>query len=75
MGCSPWGPEESDTTERLHPGWEDPWEKEISQPTPVFFLGKSHGERNLAGYIPWGHKAVNDNKNIEAAKISVFVSF
>ena len=44
-------------------GWEDPWEKEISQPTPVFFLGKSHGERNLVGYIPWDHKAVNDNKN------------
>ena len=35
-------------------GWEDPL-KEM-QPTPVFLPGKSHGERNLAGYSPWGHK-------------------
>ena len=26
------------------------------QPTPVFFPGKSHGQRNLAGYSPWGCK-------------------
>ena len=26
------------------------------QPTPVFLLGKSHGQRNLAGYSPWGCK-------------------
>ena len=25
-------------------------------PTPVFLLGESHGQRNLAGYSPWGHK-------------------
>ena len=24
------------------------------QPTPVILLGKSHGERSLAGYCPWG---------------------
>ena len=24
------------------------------QPTLVFFLGESHGQRNLAGYSPWG---------------------
>ena len=32
-----------------------PWRKEW-QPTPVFLLGKSHGQRSLAGYSPWGHK-------------------
>ena len=25
-------------------------------PTPVFLPGKSHGQRSLAGYSPWGHK-------------------
>ena len=28
----------------------------IWQPTPVFLPGKSHGQRNLAGYSPWGCK-------------------
>ena len=28
------------------------------QPTPVFLPGKSHGQRSLAGYSPWGHKRV-----------------
>ena len=36
-------------------GLEDPLEKEM-EPTPVFLLGKSHGQRSLAGYGPWGHK-------------------
>ena len=26
------------------------------QPTPIFLLGKSHGQRSLVGYSPWGHK-------------------
>ena len=32
-----------------------PWRKKW-QPTPVFLPGKSHGQRRLAGYSPWGHK-------------------
>ena len=32
-------------------GWEDPLEKEM-QPTPVFWPGKSHGQRSLVGYSP-----------------------
>ena len=28
------------------------------QPTPVFLSGKSHGQRSLVGYSPWGHKRV-----------------
>ena len=31
--------------------WRKKW-----QPTPVFLPGESHGQRNLAGYSPWGHK-------------------
>ena len=32
-------------------GQGDPLEKEM-QPAPVFWPGKSHGQRNLAGYSP-----------------------
>ena len=28
---------------------------ELAQPTPVLLPGKSHGQRNLVGYSPWGH--------------------
>ena len=38
-------------------GWEDPLEKEMA-PTPVFLPGKSHGQRSLVGYSPWGGKRV-----------------
>ena len=32
-----------------------PWRRKW-QPTLVILPGKSHGERSLAGYSPWGHK-------------------
>ena len=32
-----------------------PWRRKW-QPTPVFLLGESYGQRNLVGYSPWGHK-------------------
>ena len=34
--------------------WRRKW-----QPTPVFLPGESHGQRNLAGYSPWGHKELD----------------
>ena len=34
---------------------DDPLEKE-TQTAPVFLPGKSHGQRNLVGYSPWGRK-------------------
>ena len=37
-------------------GWEDPWRRK-RQPTPVFLLGKSHGQRSLEGYVSWGQKS------------------
>ena len=36
-------------------GQEDRWRKKW-QPTPLFSPGDFHGQRNLAGYSPWGHK-------------------
>ena len=47
---------------RRHKRYEfDPWVGKIPwrrtwQPTPVFLPGEFHGQRNLAGYSPWGHK-------------------
>ena len=39
-------------------GWEDPL-KRTQQPTPVFLPGEFHGQRNMAGYSPWGHRESN----------------
>ena len=46
----------------------DPWVRNIPwrrkwQPTPVFLPGKSHGQRSLAGYSPWGHKSQTQLSN------------
>ena len=35
--------------------YEIPWRRKW-QPIPVFLPGESHGQRNLAGYSPWGCK-------------------
>ena len=35
-----------------------PWRR-ARQPTPVFLLGKSHGQRSLVGSSPWGRKESN----------------
>ena len=39
----------------LIPVGKIPWRRKW-QPTPVFLRGKSHGQRRLEGYSPWGHK-------------------
>ena len=61
VGCSPWGREESDTTEELHWAtslslfpfmhWRRKW-----QPTPVFLPGKPQGWGSLVGCSPCGHE-------------------
>ena len=50
-------------------GGFDPWVRKIPwrrkwQPTPVFLLGKSHGQRSLAGYSPWGRKESDTIKQL-----------
>ena len=42
---------------------EDPLEKEW-QPTPVFLLGESHGQRSLAGYSLWGLKSWTQHERL-----------
>ena len=40
----------------------------LTQPgTPAPLPGKSHGERSLAGYGPWGHKKVGYDQATAAA--------
>ena len=34
----------------------------IWQPTLAFLPGKSHGQRTLVGYNPWGHKELDVTK-------------
>ena len=38
-----------------HRSWRRTW-----QPTPVFLPGKSHGQRSLVGYSPWGLQKESD---------------
>ena len=45
---------------RVQPlGQEDPLKGRAWQPIPVFLPEKSHGQRSLADYSPWGHKESN----------------
>ena len=38
------------------PGWEDSLEKEMATHSSIFD-GKAHGQRNLADYSQWAHRA------------------
>ena len=40
--------------------WKRKW-----QPTPVFLPGKSHGQRRLAGYSPWGCKEMDTTLRLD----------
>ena len=46
----------------------DPWVRKIPWrrewlPTQAFLPGEYHGQRNLAGYSPWGHKELDVTEN------------
>ena len=55
-------------------------EKEMAT-TPVFLPGKSHGQRSLVGYSPWGHKEsdttqwLNNNNKHTSYEKRYFISF
>ena len=40
-----------------------PWRRNW-QTTPVFLPGKSHGQRSLVGYSPWGHNESEMTKQL-----------
>ena len=67
VGCSPWGPKESDTTERLHfhftfMHWRRKW-----QPTAVFLPGESQGRGSLVGCCLWGRTESDTTEATAAA--------
>ena len=44
-------------------GWEDTWRRKW-QPTPILLPGKSHGQRSLEGYSPWGRKELDTTERL-----------
>ena len=75
MGCSPWGREESDMTERLHfhfslftlMHWRRKW-----QPTPVFLPGESQGRGSLVGFRLRGRTESDTTEATAAAAIFIY---
>ena len=43
----------------------------IWQPTPVFLPGKSHGQRNSAGYSAWSHKELDMTERLSTWSLQV----
>ena len=60
---------------RFHP-WigKVPWKRKW-QPTPVFLPGKSHGQRSLAGYSPWGCETAGHDLATKQQQIMSMVNF
>ena len=51
---------------RFHPRvGKIPWRRKW-QPTPVFLSWKSHGQRNLVGYSPWGCKESDTTEQLNS---------
>ena len=58
IGGFPWWPSGEELTCQCRRRWfrKIPWRRKW-QPTLVFLSGKSHGQKSLAGYSPWGRKS------------------
>ena len=52
------------------PGNSEDWEL-----TPVFLLGKSSGQRSLAGYSPKGHKELDMTKHTHNATLACLYTY
>ena len=60
---------------RFHPWvgkipWRRPW-----QPTPVFSPGKSHGQRSLVGYSPWGGSQRDTTEHVHISNYLCWKTF
>ena len=51
-----------------------PWRRQWL-PAPVFLHGESHGQRNLAGYSPWGHKELDRTEGLTLSLTSKTIIF
>ena len=49
-----------------------PWRRKW-QSTPVLLLGKSHGQRSLIGYSPWGHKESDMTERLHLGETGLLV--
>ena len=54
--------------------WKIPWRRKWL-PTPVFLSGESHGQRDLEGYSPWGHKRVKHNLMTTTTTLYISIVF
>ena len=50
-----------------------PWRRKW-QPTPLFFPGKSHGQRSLMSHSPWGHKELNTTEQAHTHTLNLIWS-
>ena len=50
-------------------GQQNPWRRKW-QLTPGFLPGKSHGQKSLAGYSPWGHKESDTTEQLTQQQIN-----
>ena len=51
-----------------------PWRRK-RQPTPVLLPAKSHGQRSLAHYSPWGQKELDMTKQLNTKKTKGYFYF
>ena len=56
----------------------DPWVGKIPwrrkwYPIPIFLPGKSHGQRRLVGYSPWGHKESDTTEQLNNVPIYIYI--
>ena len=51
------------------------FEKEMEwQPTPVILPGKSHGQRSLVGYSPWGRKESDTTERLHFLSLKLLLT-
>jgi len=55
------------------PGSERPLWRRERQPTPVFLLGKSHGQKSLVGYSPWDRKKSDTTEKLKKKTQRVYL--
>ena len=53
---------------------KNPWRRKW-QPTPVFLPGKSHGQRSLADYSPWGCKELDSTERTRGTRDQIHAPF
>ena len=46
---------------------------EVENPDPIFLPEKSHGQRSLVGYSPWGHKELDMTEWLHFTKQFIFL--